>query len=219
MMTSLPEKPVAKGGKTLPTLHISVSAGFLLGIAVLVAGVAFAFGWLLPIRSPLETPNLAPNHPANVAVAPGRTSPAAEAPTVPPAAKEVEVQTKPWGTLELTRLTLTPPLEFIQQMSLDPQPRKWYFHNSKNDLVEFLKTAHLSDAQSIELWGTNKEEFGDNQVFRPSDAFAKNLTPEQRRIIYTRLGEDDRNTDQVNIFRSLNQSVEQWLAPAKLPPE
>ena len=191
------------GEKSKTPVHVSIPLPAILAIMAVLLALAFVAGWLLPIPGPFDA-------------RPARDHSAVPTNAVP---NDDEIVVTPGGKLQFTRLEIAPPLEFIQQMAIDPTPRKWLFHNSREELRKFLKEAGLSAEQSDALWATHAEEFGDNQTFRPDDAFVRGLNSEVKARIYTRLGEDDRNIDQVNVYRHLGTSVEEWLESANLPRE
>jgi len=76
----------------------------------------------------------------------------------------------------------------------------------------------LSDTQREKLWSSYQADLSMDMVFQPDDEFVRGLSPESRAIIYSHLGRDDRNSEQVNVFRYRGPSVELWTAEVALPP-
>ena len=218
MMSSKSEPPADPVNPAKGPVHISIPLVGILAIMAVLLVLAFVAGWLLPVPGPFDAGGArdkGPRVPGTTAKDADSNLPALTDATLP---DDQIVQTRA-GRLQFTRLKITPPLEFIQQMAVDPSPRKWFFHTSVEELRQFLKDAGLSPEQEAALWATHAEEFGDVHVFGPNDDFVRGLNADVKRMLYTRLGEDDRNIDQVNVYRFLGASVEAWLEPAKSPPD
>ncbi len=180
-------------------VHVSIPL-WVLGVLVFgLVGLAFVVGLFLP--SPIQFG--AGGHAT-------LTSPA-----IKTTSEEV------YGRLELSRITLSPPTEFIQEISAAPAPRKWFFPSSIAPLRLFFEKSGLTSQQQDELWTSHATEKshptdpGDLQTFTPSDEFVLSLSSDVREKIYIRLGEDDRNQEQANIYRYFGDSIEEWLRPAE----
>ena len=233
MTTSDPQPPALPVQAPKPQVHVSIPLPWFIGLVAVLVAMAFVAGWFVP--SPFTPLNANSDKVAppqfSVAGGPVKKDRIPENPvpevgaegkasnrSLDPIFNGDEVHETKAGTLRFTRIKITPPLEFIQQMAIEPEPRKWVFHNAPEELRKFLKDAGLSTEQYDALWATHSEEFGDNHLFRPDDKFVRGLNAEVKRKLYTRLGEDDRNIDQVNVYRYLGPSIETWLEPAKLSP-
>lgn len=123
----------------------------------------------------------------------------------------------PWGVIETTPITMMPPPEYIQE-SLPVSPaRAWYFAGSeKPPLDDLFRAAGLTDGQRDSLWKTCHEGSANAFVCSPDDAFVRDLVPDARAHLYTRLGLDERNIEQDSAFRFSGPSVQAWLAEGGL---
>jgi hypothetical protein len=197
------EAPSETSQAARPIVQVSIRSNMLIGLVVLIAAVSFGLGWA--VKSSYQT---------------------VQASIVAPfASSGWETLSTAAGQLELKRVSINPPLEYLSDLLQRDRPRRWVFANKmREDLDKFLRKAGLSDQEIAKLWEMKVEEgelgAADSiapLVFNPTDEFILSINSEPRAKIYAFLSQDDRNLDQANAGRYIGTSVEEWLAPAALP--
>jgi hypothetical protein len=121
-------------------------------------------------------------------------------------AQKSKGQSGPWGELKYARLNLDLPDEFVFVLPGDCPPIRWFFKGySKEQALEFLKSADLTAAQRDVLksaaWSTTAE----GVAVSPGDALILGLSPAARAKIYALLVEFPENC--------------QWIDPVWIQPE
>jgi hypothetical protein len=123
-----------------------------------------------------------------------------------------------WGTLEVTSLVISPPLDMIPDDwggSADAaQP--WFFPGTSRDSVqEFLASAGLVPDQVSALMASAREEAGIKGIaLAPRADFLSGLPPDIRARLYIQLGGSELNVNQSGPFRFAGESIDSWLPPS-----
>lgn len=127
----------------------------------------------------------------------------------------------PWGELEYVPIQIEPPDDFVSADNYTPRPIHWTFRNfTYEQLSDLWSRAGLSDRQINALAGATQAQTA-IKGFRltPSKELVAELTPEQRRTIYTVLAGFPENESQANPFRFRADRAEEWFANSDLRPE
>ena len=124
----------------------------------------------------------------------------------------------PWGELKATRIVIEPPAESLVGYLSYPKPT-WLFKGySKNDYVQLLHSAGLSDAQLAEIEGAARwNANGEGCAVSPSDTFVLNLSPEARGVLYAALSLFEENLFQHEPFRFRADQSAEWFAKSGVP--
>lgn len=125
-----------------------------------------------------------------------------------------ERPTGPWGRLELTPITIEPPLEFIEERYTSLASDRWHFAGMDTEgLSKFLEGAGLSSSDIKELLATNETlPDGSGVVVKPTHDLVERLSSGTRGRIYHWLCTDERNLVQLNAFRFCSDSTSKWFA-------
>lgn len=126
----------------------------------------------------------------------------------------------PWGTLELTSIVISPPIELIDDdWARETDAGKyWFFPESTQALVEaFLASTGLSRDQVSRLVAAARRDAGINGiVIEPDPDLVRELPPDVRARLYVQLAKHPLNSDQVHAFRYYGETVEEWLGSASI---
>jgi hypothetical protein len=127
-------------------------------------------------------------------------------------APDPALPTGPWGRLELTRIVISPPIEYLPREWAPPAPPRWVFPASTPaDVARLLSAAGMqpsSIATVMETVAVDPPSAG--VVLSPDRAFVIGLDPETRGKLYLRLGASDRNRAQEGAFRYFG-TADEWL--------
>jgi len=128
----------------------------------------------------------------------------------------------PWGHLEMTPITISPPMEYVPSTWGEVLPSAWTFPGTSAEQAEaFLVGAGMSaaDARRVRATARPTPEV-DGVSLLPDDATVRGLAPGTRAAIYRALGQAgvnvDRtrtpiNFDQVTAYRYHGDSIDEWL--------
>lgn len=140
----------------------------------------------------------------------GQARPAA---TAPPAAPDASAGQGPWGTLSLTPIVISPPLEYVSAEWGRNAPAEWVFPDSTTDIVSgSLASAGLSPEHIAQLMPRARVEPRiRGVVIQPPPEIVRSLTPEVRARLYTQLSTSTLNFDQAQSFRFLGKTTGDWF--------
>ena len=124
----------------------------------------------------------------------------------------------PWGRLEYARVTISPPLEYIEELDVSRVGSKWHFSDEQlSNFDRFLLELGVDQGVVEEI--LNCREPGAPGVFAVTNEIVRRIPIEVRAKLYRHLMQDERNADQHNAFRFSGDSVDHWFANADLQPE
>jgi hypothetical protein len=128
---------------------------------------------------------------------------------------------KPWGRLQYAPIIITPPLETTAQNAHASAPIVWHVPNTDaKQLLSTLSAIGMDRVTREKLLAIVQENHALHGVFmHPPRELILGLSPESRAKLYAFLGGFSQNADQVNAFRFLGESPDEWLIPGSLPPE
>lgn len=132
-----------------------------------------------------------------------------------------QVRSGPWGSLELTRITISPSEELIPAGWSKQLTVTWFFagHNEES-LRQFLGTLNLTDAQTkallnVETWTVEQGGI----IIRPDGDTVMSLDPGVRAALYSALARSDRNMPHHQPWSSRTEDFEPALAASGLSAE
>lgn len=128
----------------------------------------------------------------------------------------------PWGTLTLSPIVVSPPLEYVAaDWSRVPKPDVWYFPNTTPELLEsFLASTGLPAVQAARLRASAQSHPGiRGLVVTPAPDLVRGLAPDVRARLYIQLAKSQLNFDQANSFRFLGSTPEEWLGGSLISSE
>lgn len=120
----------------------------------------------------------------------------------------------PWGEISLTRIVISPPLEYVAaDWGRGSGPDEWYFPGTPTEVMEaFLLSTGLTREQVSQVRATARPEPRTNGVIvRPDPALVRSLSRQTRARLYLELAKTSLNFDQENAFRFHGSSTEEWL--------
>ncbi len=206
------EMPLPSDEAALPGARLITPAWTKWWLAVLTVSVVFSwigFGFHLFGRGEPETMD-----PAAASVA------AVSKPAAPLETRQLVEG--PWGRLEITPITISPPLEFVWHSKYrDPPDVVWHFPNTNSaQLSELFSELGLPDG----LRGTLRSlaEFDaaiDGYTIRPDRELVLGLRGEVRAKLYVALHGCKANGAQRDSFRSCATSVDQWFGDSPISPQ
>lgn len=127
----------------------------------------------------------------------------------------------PWGTLHLTPVVVSPPLEYVAaDWGRTDEPDTWYFPGTSMDVLDaFLASTGLSAEQVGRLRSAARPHPGiRGLVLTPDPELVRGLSPEVRARLYTQLARTPLNFDQANSFRFFGTSAGEWLGGTLISP-
>ena len=130
------------------------------------------------------------------------------------AAASVSSAVGDWGTLSITPIVISPPLEYIpSDWSRITTTDQWFFPGAPVEVVEtFLLSAGLSPVQISRLRTTARPDpRTKGMVVTPDLDLVRNLPQQVRAKLYNELGKTELNFDQANAFRFYGSTTEDWL--------
>ena len=149
---------------------------------------------------------------------PSRATPSPASATDAPSA----ATSGPWGTLILSPIVISPPVEFIRDdWARRPDAGTWWFMPGMRpeEAGAFLSSTGLSREQVSRLLSTLQAAPKINGfVLTPDQDLVRGLAPDVRARLYVQLAKSMLNADQVNAFRYASDSTETWLGPARISP-
>jgi hypothetical protein len=147
--------------------------------------------------------------------------------TVPSATVLVEQPTRtrdsgPWGTLDVTPIVISPPIELLaDNWGREPDAGKyWFFPGTGLEVAEaFLSSTGLTRGQVSRLLSTARPEPRINGlVLTPDQDLLRGLAPDVRSRLYVQLARSALNVDHVHAFRYAGESVQAWLGSSLISP-
>ena len=130
-------------------------------------------------------------------------------------------QAGPWGKLEMSRILIEPPEDFIPAQAVAPVPPRWFFKGyDDTELAALWAKAGLSEAQRTRLVAqTQRDAARDVSVVTPEPEFVLNLSPQSRGVIYAVLAKWRENRPQNDPFRIRADSLDEWFDESLMSPE
>lgn len=149
-------------------------------------------GWWLDQKPPVEATTAAGQRPLR----PGR-----------------RLTVGPWGTLELLRVEIERPDEFMSSRLPPVEPSRWFFVGFKtNQLQQIFSTADLTDSQRrVLLDPAHWEAQPKGIIVIPGRETVLGLSPEARQRLYGILATNSENFFQQWAFKLPADSVDEWL--------
>jgi hypothetical protein len=127
-----------------------------------------------------------------------------------------------WGTLEVTSLIISPPLDMIPDDwgGAADKAQPWFFPATSRDSVqEFLASTGLEPDQVSTLMASAREEASIKGIaLAPRADFLFGLPPDIRTRLYVQLAGSDLNVNQAGPFRFAGESIDSWLPPSLVSP-
>ncbi len=125
----------------------------------------------------------------------------------------------PWGELEITRVTIEPPEDFVEMDFANRPPVRWLFAGrSVDQLRELWTVAGLTaDQQRALLQTVQIDPQGKGLWITPSKELILELSTEARARLYTVLAASEENRMQANPYRFRAERAEEWFANSDVP--
>ena len=115
-----------------------------------------------------------------------------------------------WGRLEYSTITISPPLEFIEEMDVSKVGNHWHFRESDlPSLDELLTGFGVTEKNRHEI--LELRDADDADVIPVTNELLRKIPLSTRGKIYGYLANDERNRDQYNAFRFCGESADQWF--------
>ncbi len=144
------------------------------------------------------------------------------APAAPPAAlQQNQLASGPWGTLQVTKIAIERPDEFISVGRFRTSTNRWFFENLEpNHLRDFFSENGLTAEQQSSLSDTNRWQITADGIYvTPGEDIILGLSPVARENIYRVLSSSPANYYQRFPFIIRADEADEWfdkngLAPA-----
>jgi hypothetical protein len=127
-----------------------------------------------------------------------------------------------WGTLRVTPIIVSPPMEFVgPDWGRPAEQGLWFFPETTPEWLDrFLSSSNLTPDQLARLKGTARLEPRIRGIIvSPEETIVQGLSPEARAAIYRQLGRNGLNFDQANPFKFYGASAEDWLRGSSISPQ
>jgi hypothetical protein len=126
----------------------------------------------------------------------------------------------PWGRLEVTPITISPPAEYIPRTWGPVTAPEWHFPGMTADAVAgFLASAGVSPDDIQRLRATARPEpLNHGVVIRPDERWLIGMPPDVRARIYLKLGRSSLNFEQITAYRYFGATSEAWLGSVPIDP-
>ena len=123
-----------------------------------------------------------------------------------------------WGRLSQTRIKISPPIEFIEELDTSKVGSDWHFSNAWSmKLDELLASFGIEQPVRDELSPLSESSL--DEVIHVTNEVLEKIPLTTRAKVYDHLAQDPRNVDQFNAFRFCGGSVDDWFQRSKLRPE
>lgn len=119
----------------------------------------------------------------------------------------------PWGALQIVRIAIERPDEFISLNHYDEQPNRWFFENySAQRLGEFLAHSGLTTKQLATVLDTNRWEVVSNGCYiHPDLELVAQMGSPARQKIYSVLAASPQNYFQFHAFTFRSDKLDEWF--------
>jgi hypothetical protein len=128
----------------------------------------------------------------------------------------------PWGTLILSPIVISPPIELLQNdWAREPDAGKWWFMPATRpeEADALLSSIGLSREQVSQLMSTAQAAPQiRGLVLTPDQDLVRGLAPDVRARLYVQLAKSALNADQANAFRYAGDSIDAWLGSSAISP-
>lgn len=183
-------------------INLRMSRWVLAGVGVLLLGPWLVAGWLA-----------------------FRLMPLAGTPKPPVVARAVLTEKThrskpgPWGELEITRVAIEPPDDFVEMNFTNRPPVRWLFAGYLADQLRELWTGAglTADQQRALLQTVQIDSQGKGLWITPSKELILALSPEARSRIYTVLAASEENLMQASPYRFRADLAEDWFTGSDVP--
>ncbi|MCA9220471.1 MAG: hypothetical protein KDA71_09105 [Planctomycetales bacterium] len=123
-----------------------------------------------------------------------------------------------WGCLEYVPIVISPPLDFVGDISVAGSPPEWRFPNTTEaELAGFFHEAGLTNAEKDTLFRAVRHDSEATGLrLLPEPDVVRSLSSTARAHIYHRLGCSPLNPVHNNAFRFTGTTLEQWFDDANV---
>lgn len=129
---------------------------------------------------------------------------------------------QPYGTLLVSPIIVSPPLEYVsKEWGRPPDEGLWFFPDITPDALDtFLSSSGLAPDHVARLKANaHLEPRIRGIVVRRDDAVVRAMSPQTRATIYRKLGQTPLNFDQANAFKFHGSTSAEWLLSTPITPE
>jgi hypothetical protein len=135
------------------------------------------------------------------------------------ASRTVSSKPGPWGPLEYRAVMIDLPEGYVYIPPADQPPVRWFFHGaSKDEAIEFLKTAGITPAQVAQIEKAHWQSKTHGVAVEPGDEFILALSADARGKIYSQLVEYEENSKQIDPVWFRKGQVDKFLKDSDLSP-
>ena len=130
--------------------------------------------------------------------------------------------TKASGTLQVSPIIVSPPLEYVsEEWGRPPDEGLWFFPDITAEALDtFLSSSGLAPDQIARIKANaHLEPRIRGIIVRRDDAIVRSMSPEARATLYRKLGQASLNFDQANAFKFYGASASDWLKGSPLSAE
>jgi hypothetical protein len=127
--------------------------------------------------------------------------------------KTSQAATGAWGTLTLTPIVISPPLEYVSADWGRNEAAEWVFPDATTDVVAaFLGSTGLAPEQLAQVMPRARQEPRiRGVVINPPADVVRALSPDTRARLYTQLSKSTLNFDQAQSFRFFGTTTRDWF--------
>lgn len=136
-------------------------------------------------------------------------------------AVQEQVAKGPWGTLQITRITIERPDEFISVNRNFNSVNRWFFENFQAEqLRNFFRQEDLTAQQQAALLDESRWQISSNGIYvTPGAGTILSLASAARQRIYRLLATHEFNYYQQNAFAIRASAINEWFQKSGLSPE
>jgi hypothetical protein len=127
----------------------------------------------------------------------------------------------PWGSLTLSPIVISPPLEYVAADMGPIATPEWQFPQMSREMVaSSLAGVGLSDDQVRQAIAASRPDARiAGTIVRPDAALVRKLSPEARERLYVTLAQSPLNFDQQQAYRFRGASADEWLRGSSISAE
>jgi hypothetical protein len=125
----------------------------------------------------------------------------------------------PWGELQVIPITISSPIEFVQELGETFHQTKWHWRGlTRERLTQFFQKAGVTPDQLSRLQAATREEPGAGRlVIDPPAEVVRELSTQARKAIYGALSHEPANVQQMNAFRIPTDVMREAFDDLELP--
>ena len=150
-----------------------------------------------------------------------RAQPAADAAAIGEAGPATPASAGPWGTLRITPIIVSPPMEYVGERWGRPEDHGlWFFPDTTPEwLDQFLSSSGLPPEHVARLKGSARLEPRIRGIVVSPDLETVQAMPAAARAtIYRQLGRSGLNFDQANPFKFYGTAADEWFRASMISP-